>query len=61
MFLLGHYKGVGTFYQTLKVSFISVSSCKHIFKKNDNGNFTVKDGMDIVYPIEIEYGDFGKG
>jgi len=44
MFLLGHYKGVGTFYQTLK---------------NDNGKFTAKDGMDIVYPIEIEYGDFG--
>ena len=30
-----------------------------IFLKNDNGTFTTKDGMDIVYPIEIEYGDFG--
>ena len=29
------------------------------FLKNDNGTFTSKDGMDIVYPLEIEYGDFG--
>ena len=29
------------------------------FLKNDDGTFTTKDGMDIVYPIEVEYGDFG--
>ena len=30
------------------------------FLKNDNGTFTMKDGIGTVYPIEIEYGDFGK-
>merc|ERR1712241_826135 len=42
--LEGHYKGVGTFYQTLQ---------------NENDTVTVKDGMGIIYPIEIQYGDFG--
>ena len=33
--------------------------CHEFCFKNDNGTFTSKDGMDIVYPLEVEYGDFG--
>ena len=58
-FLEGHYKGVGTFFQTLKVEFSLEKSCHEPFFKVENGTVSLKDGMGINYPLEVEYGDFG--